>query len=173
MANLNATVLIIEDNKELADIYEIKLRNNGARVLTAADGEEGLLKYIKEKPDFIILDLLMPHMNGFEFLQAIEHYRTENTKIIVLTNIGQADSVKNLDEYGIEKFLIKTYTTPGDLINELLSINESHDSKRSYSKKSNEKLTVKNKLNRFKKLVSARLLTDMELGKIKALYSNT
>lgn len=87
-------VLIIEDNQDLIEMYRLKLSLEGFRVETALDGEQGILKAVEAKPDMILLDILMPNMNGFEVLKALKHNSRLEAKIIVLSNLGQYENIR-------------------------------------------------------------------------------
>jgi len=80
------TVLIIDDNKDVADIYSIKLKAAGFNVFSFSDSEEGLFQAEKLKPDLILLDVVMPKLSGPDFfLKLKENSRTQNIKVLFLT----------------------------------------------------------------------------------------
>jgi len=110
------TILLIEDNLDLVEIYKIKFANEGFRVLSATDGEEGILKVVQEKPDIVLLDILMPNMNGFEVLNAIKKNTSMDVKIIVLSNLSQQDQINKALELGAAYYMVKSNHNPNEIV---------------------------------------------------------
>ncbi len=109
-------ILIIEDNPDLVEMYNLKFRNEGFDVHTAIDGEEGVNKVVQEKPNMILLDLLMPNMNGFEVLKTIKENTNMNVKIIVLSNLGQQSQIDKAYELGATYYMVKANFTPAEVV---------------------------------------------------------
>lgn len=102
-------ILIIEDDKFLLKLYSDKLRREGFEVLGSLTGEEGLSKVLTEKPDLVILDLILPGKNGFEVLSEMKlNPKTKRIKVVILTNLGQESDIKKGLELGAETYLVKT-----------------------------------------------------------------
>jgi len=102
-------ILIIEDDKFLLKLYGDKLQREGFEVLTSLTGEEGLNKIAADKPDLVVLDLILPGKNGFEVLSEIKlNKKTEDIPVIILTNLGQESDMKRGLELGAATYLIKT-----------------------------------------------------------------
>jgi len=102
-------VLIIEDDRFLLKLYADKLQREGFEVLSSLTGEEGLNKISAEKPDLIILDLILPGKNGFEVLSELKlNPGTKDIPVIILTNLGQEADVKKGLELGADTYLVKT-----------------------------------------------------------------
>lgn len=102
-------VLIIEDDKFLLKLYSEKLQNEGFEVIESITGEEGLNKLFADKPDSIVLDLILPRKNGFEVLSEIKlNPETKNIPVIILTNLGQDTDIKRGLELGAATYLVKT-----------------------------------------------------------------
>ncbi len=119
------SVLIIEDDPMLRDAYETVLTIDGYATSVAAEGQEGLDLARKIKPDVILLDMLMPTMNGLEFLENFKA-KTEHpkTKIIVFSNMSVPSDVRDALTYGATKYLTKSSFTPReieDIIKEVLA----------------------------------------------------
>ncbi len=105
-------VLIIEDNSDVRYQYEFVLKKFGFNVITASNGEEGIVKAIKERPQIILLDILMPEMDGWAALKALREYTsTYRPKIIILSNLGAPEDIQKAYEMGADMFLIKADTT--------------------------------------------------------------
>jgi len=106
-------VLLIEDEKEVAELYRLKLSLDGYEVLTAENGEEGLEKAFSEKPELIFLDIKMPKMDGFEALKKLRSSeKTKNVPILVLSNFDEQDLIEKGMTLGANEYLIKSQFTP-------------------------------------------------------------
>ena len=116
-ANYMSKILIIEDEVILLSIITDKLRNEGYEVEVATNGEEGLKKAKETNPDLILLDLVMPKMNGFEFIAVLkEDPDVGNTPIIVLSNSGYAVEIEKLKVLGVEDYLVKANFSPQEVM---------------------------------------------------------
>ena len=106
-------VLLIEDEKEVAELYRLKLSLDGYEVLTAENGEEGLEKAFSEKPELIFLDIKMPKMDGFEALKKLRSSeKTKNVPILILSNFDEQDLIEKGMTLGANEYLIKSQFTP-------------------------------------------------------------
>ncbi len=107
---MSKRILIVDDEPEIVELLEMRLRKIGYTILTASDGMEGLEKARKEMPDLIILDVMMPKMDGFQvcrFLKFDEKYK--KIPVLMLTSRGQ-DSDKNLGkEVSADSYMPKPY----------------------------------------------------------------
>ncbi len=119
-------ILLVEDEKSIRDLYEIKLTKSGFNVVTADNGGKGWELAQKEIPDLILLDVMMPVMNGFDVLKKLrEKAETKDIPVIILSNYGEVDQVTNGFLVGATDYLIKAEHTPSDvvqIINETLKI---------------------------------------------------
>jgi DNA-binding response OmpR family regulator len=105
---MTKTILVVDDKKELRVMVKTYLEEEGFRVATANDGQEALYVARHEKPDLIILDLMMPQMGGYDFLRA--HRRESDTPIIILTaKLEEGDKVLGL-ELGADDFVTKPFS---------------------------------------------------------------
>lgn len=105
-------ILLIEDDKILLEMYKDKFTTEKFDVQTASDGQEGIEKMKKFIPDVVLLDLIMPKMDGFEFLKLVKNDPLLNKiPIIVLTNIF-ADAEDLVKNWGVKYFLLKADFTP-------------------------------------------------------------
>jgi len=110
-------ILLIEDDKFLRELIVKKLVKEGFIVLEANDGEEGLIKISQEKPDLVLLDLILPGVDGFELLQkAQEDPFIKNVPIIVLSNLGQKEDIDRCMKSGAVDYLIKAHLTPVEIV---------------------------------------------------------
>lgn len=118
--SLNIT--IIEDEKMLSDMYAGKLRREGYQVQTAVDGEAGLAQALREPPDLILLDIMMPNMNGIEVLSHLaQHTELAHTKIVVLTNVDSPETGAAVRRLGAVDYLLKADMTPEELATRIKS----------------------------------------------------
>jgi DNA-binding response OmpR family regulator len=105
---MTKTILVVDDEKRLQDMLQAYLTQEGFRVVTAGDGQEALFVARHEKPDLIILDLMMPEMGGYEFLRA--HNKERDTPVIVLTaKLEENDKVLGL-ELGADDYVTKPFS---------------------------------------------------------------
>jgi DNA-binding response OmpR family regulator len=113
-------VLIIEDDKFLRELLGKKLSSLSYNPILAIDGEEGLEKIKKEKPDVVLLDLMLPGMNGFEVLEKAKKDPTiSNIPVIILSNLGQSEDIEKGLRLGAKDFLVKAHFTPQEIVNKL------------------------------------------------------
>lgn len=111
-----ANVLVIEDNKTLNHAYKLILQKEGFSVRVAYNGEEGLELAKLAEPSLILLDMLMPVMNGIEFLKKFKPAEHPNTTIIILSNLNEDSEVQKAMQLGAHKYILKASTSPQELI---------------------------------------------------------
>ncbi len=116
-------ILIVEDDKFLRDLISQKLTKEGYDVDEAVDGEEGV-KMIKEvNPDLVLLDLILPGIDGFEVLVKMkENSNISSTPVIILSNLGQKEDVEKGLKLGAVDYLIKAHFTPGEIIDKIRAV---------------------------------------------------
>lgn len=118
------SILIIEDDSALLEMYRIKFAKENFEVYTATDGKEGIEKMKNFMPDIIILDLLMAKVSGFDVLKIVKSDPSlSRIPILVLTNIS-VDVEDLLKNWGAKDFLLKANATPDDVVkkvNQILS----------------------------------------------------
>ena len=114
-------VLIVEDDKYLRDVYSELIKSEGYNVLTAENGQIGLQTVLSQKPDIILLDLMMPVMDGktmLHQLRSMEEFK--KTPVVILTNAGDAESMRQTQFFdNANAFLIKSNITPDDIVKEI------------------------------------------------------
>ena len=114
------TILVIEDDKFLRELITRKLLNEAYEVSEAVDGEEGIKKIKEGKPDLILLDLILPGIDGFEVLSKMkEDPALASIQVIILSNLGQKDDVEKGLKMGAVDYLIKAHFTPGEIIEKI------------------------------------------------------
>ncbi len=116
-------VLIIDDDTFLANIYGRFLNENGCEVRVARSGEDGLRQMEREVPDLIVLDVILPEMDGFEFMEQVRcHPDLCNLPMVILSNLGQREDVDRAKECGAAAYLIKTHSVPQNLLRRVREI---------------------------------------------------
>jgi len=114
------TILLVEDDPFLIDIYKSKLKEVGFEIETAEDGEKALRKTKEKKPDLMLLDIVLPNIDGWEILKKIRSDPgLKDLKVIVLSNLGQKEEVEKGMALGATKYLIKAHFTPSEVVEEV------------------------------------------------------
>jgi CheY-like chemotaxis protein len=113
-----AKLLLVEDDNNLREIYQARLSAEGYETVIAQNGEEALVVAKKERPDLIISDVMMPRISGFEMLDILRDTpELRNTKVIMLTALGQAEDQVRAGKLGADKYLVKSQVTLEDIVN--------------------------------------------------------
>jgi two-component system alkaline phosphatase synthesis response regulator PhoP len=118
-------ILIIEDDQLLRSLCSKKLMMEGFNVDTAIDSQQGLEKINKNKPDLVLLDLVLPGMSGFEVLKIVKSNpdkKIVSIPVIILSNLGQESDIKKGKELGAEDYLIKATTTTDEIVDKIKSV---------------------------------------------------
>jgi CheY-like chemotaxis protein len=116
-------ILIVEDNQFLRELIGQKLVNEKYTIIEAENGEEALKKIKKEKPDLILLDLILPGIDGFEVLSQIKIDPVlAKIPVIILSNLGQKDDIEKGLKIGANDYLIKAHFTPEGVIGKIKKI---------------------------------------------------
>lgn len=116
-------VLLVEDDTFLANIYKTKFEMEGFKVSHADNGESGFNDAKKKKPDVILLDILLPKMDGFMVLEKLKvEKETKNIPVILLTNLGQKDDVEKGLKMGAADYLIKAHFKPSETVEKVRKV---------------------------------------------------
>lgn len=108
--------MLVEDDNNLREIYEARLLAEGYEIVSARDGEEALALAVKERPDLIIADVMMPKISGFDMLDILRSTpETKNTKVIIMTALSQAEDKSRADQLGADRYLVKSQVTLEDV----------------------------------------------------------
>jgi len=106
---MSSKILIIEDDQRINKVYTAKLLIEGIEVSTALDGEEGLRRIYDEKPDLILLDLMLPKKSGFEILKEIKKdEKVKDIPVLILSNLAQEKEIEEGLALGAQDYLVKT-----------------------------------------------------------------
>jgi len=113
-------ILLIEDDPLIVEIYTKKFRDAGFDVDVALNGDEGLKKLEQKVPDLLVLDIVLPRIDGWEVLKNIRtKLGLKDLKVIVLSNLSQDSEVKKSLDLGAVSFLIKAHYTPSEVVDEI------------------------------------------------------
>ena len=116
-------IVLVEDDTFLSSMYATKLGLEGFQVFQAYDGEKGLRLITKERPQLILLDLVMPQMDGFSVLKELQKDPTlSSIPVIVLSNLGEKNSVDQALALGAKDYLIKAHFLPSEVINKVKKV---------------------------------------------------
>jgi len=116
-------ILIIEDDKFLRELISQKLLKEGYDIAEAVDGEKGIKSVKDEKPDLVLLDLILPGIDGFEVLSRIKSDPLlAQTPVIILSNLGQKDDIDRGLKIGATDYMIKAHFTPAEIIEKIKKI---------------------------------------------------
>ena len=116
-------ILIVEDDSFVVEVYSTKLLEMGYEVRVAQNGEEGLKMIDEEKPDLILLDIIMPVMGGVEMLEELrKKNEVKKIPVILLTNVGEKESIQKVRNLGVQDYLIKSHFTPAEVIEKIKAV---------------------------------------------------
>ena len=116
-------IIVIEDDESIRQMYSYKLKSCGYSVSVAENGLIGLERTEEIKPDLILLDLMMPEMNGDEMLQKLrETTWGANIRVIILTNISRSEAPHSLRLLNVDRYIVKAHSTPSQVIDTVQEI---------------------------------------------------
>lgn len=110
-------ILLVEDEELVTKILERKLREEGYEIYLAGNGEEGLKRMAEIRPDLVLMDIIMPKMNGLEVMEKMnENLKLKNIPVIIISNSGEPVELNRVKELGAKDWLIKTEFDPIEII---------------------------------------------------------
>jgi len=112
-------IMIVEDDRFLRDLLLQKLEIEGFEVSVAIDGETGYKKILEEKPDLVLLDLILPGIDGFQVLERIKTNKDFSAPVIILSNLGQKEDIERGLQLGARDYIIKAHYTPGEIVEKI------------------------------------------------------
>ncbi len=116
-------VLLVEDDVFLSGIYQKKFEMEGYKVTTADNGEKALVEAKKKKPNIIMLDILLPKLDGFAVLERLKaDGEIKDIPVILLTNLGQKDDVEKGLQMGAADYLIKAHFKPSEVVDKIKKV---------------------------------------------------
>ena len=117
MSSQHTKILLVEDDQTLTEMYALKFKESGFELLLANDGLSGLEIAKKELPQVILLDIMMPKMDGFAVLTELKKDdQPKNTPVLMLSNLGQESDVEKGKKLGANDYIVKASMTPSQVI---------------------------------------------------------
>ena len=111
-------IMVVEDDAALREIYSIRITAEGYDVVSAGDGEEALAVAVREKPDLILSDVMMPKISGFDMLDILRSTpETANIKVIMMTALSADDQRERGERLGADRYLVKSQVGIEDVVN--------------------------------------------------------
>jgi DNA-binding response OmpR family regulator len=113
-------LLIVEDDQALSDLLADKFRAEGFEVMTAGDGQTGLKQALEWKPDLVLLDIVMPKMDGMTMLHKLrDNDHGKKVQVVLLTNLSDTEKVYDAMSNGVFDYLVKSNWEIDDLVKEV------------------------------------------------------
>lgn len=120
MSDNKKKIMIVEDDVFVMDIYQTKLAQEGFEIIPALNGVEAMEKLQTITPDLMLLDIIMPYMDGLEVLRKVKaDERLKNIPVILLTNLSQKDDIDKGLGLGANDYLIKSHFTPSEVLEKI------------------------------------------------------
>ena len=120
MAKISTKILLIEDDIPLTEMYKMRFKGEGIDLLMASDGQTGLDIANKEKLDLILLDIMMPKLDGFAVIKKLKaSSKTKNIPVIMLSNLGQVSDIIKGKKLGANDYIVKSLMTPSQIIDKV------------------------------------------------------
>lgn len=116
-------IMLVEDDLFISDIYQVKLQREGFEVLIAGNGLEALKVLEKTVPDLILLDIVMPYMDGIDVLKKIKsEEKWKKIPVILLSNISEREKIDEAMGIGADDYLLKSHFTPAEVLEKVNSV---------------------------------------------------
>lgn len=123
MADKKIKVLLVEDDAMIVQMYKTRMENEGWEVFSTDRGSQALKIAESEKPDIILLDIILPEVDGFTILKELRaETATKKIPVLMLTNLGQESDQNKGKDMGVDGYFIKSQHTPADVINKIESL---------------------------------------------------
>jgi DNA-binding response OmpR family regulator len=115
-------VLIVEDDKNICEMYAITFMRRGFTVYTASDGRNAIQKFQNKQPDIVLLDIMMPQVDGYQVLNEIRKDTKTYTPVIMLTNLDANDFTREAQLDNIDAYLIKSHHSPREVVDRTMEV---------------------------------------------------
>ncbi len=125
----NKKIVVMEDDLAMREIMLHKLTKAGFDVKPAEDGSQGYILVEEEKPDLVVMDLMMPNMDGYEVLKRLRAHpdsKIAKTPVIVLSNLWSKEDILKAQQYDVKDYMIKAYFTPDEILAKINAVLENH-----------------------------------------------
>lgn len=116
-------ILLVEDDPMIVEMYKMRLEEEGFEVLITDRGSEALEWAISRRPEVVLLDIILPEVDGFSILQNLKNSQeTKDIPVLLLTNLGQESDQEKGRQMGVTDYFVKSQHTPADIIQKINSI---------------------------------------------------
>jgi len=123
MPDKKIKILLVEDEKSIADMYKMKFDREGFEVVYIDNGDGVFKTVVDKKPDIVLLDIILPKVDGFSVLKELkENSKTKKIPVVMLTNLGQEEDIKKGQEFGADGYLVKANLTPTQIVERIKEI---------------------------------------------------
>ena len=110
-------ILVVDDEKSLRELYDVLFRSEGNEVMTSSNGLSAITDVVDFQPDVVLLDIMMPEMNGYGFLDALNNNTSLRPVVIIFSNLGEQTEIDRAKSHGADFFIQKSEYTGTELIN--------------------------------------------------------
>ena len=115
-------VLIVEDDADICEMYSIMFMRKGFKVFTSPDGRAAIQKIKNKEPDIILLDIMMPNVDGYQVLKEVRKDVNKYIPVIMLTNLDSNDFVRNAQFDDIDEYLVKSHHSPSEIVHKTIGV---------------------------------------------------
>lgn len=117
MSDKTPTILLVEDDAELASVYRARFEAEGFNTAWAENGENALARVVESKPDLILLDVMMPRVSGFDVLDILRNTpQTQHAKIIMMSALSSDKDIAKAKALGVDDYLVKSQVAMADVV---------------------------------------------------------
>jgi len=123
----NIKVLIVEDDKDICQLYSTAFMREGFKVFKAMEGKSAIEKYQQKNPDIILLDIMMPGVDGYEVLKEVRKRHDKYIPVVMLTNLDMGHFTRHETVDNVDDYLIKSNYTPSEIVErtkEIMKVNK-------------------------------------------------
>lgn len=115
--NKTPKILLVEDDDELAQVYQARFQTEGFETAWAMNGEEALAKVLETKPDLILLDVMMPRVSGFDVLDILRNTpETQHAKVIMMSALSSDKDIQKAKALGVDDYIVKSQVAMADVV---------------------------------------------------------
>ncbi len=115
--NKSPKILLVEDDDELAQVYQARFQTEGFETAWAMNGEEALAKVLETKPDLILLDVMMPRVSGFDVLDILRNTpETQHAKVIMMSALSSDKDIQKAKALGVDDYIVKSQVAMADVV---------------------------------------------------------
>ena len=118
----NLKVLLVEDDKDILDLYAISFQREGFIVYTANDGKQAIEKFHDKNPDILLLDIMMPNVDGYAVLREVRKDHKKYVPVMMLTNLNMEHFAKEESVDQVDAYLIKSNFTPSEVVQRAIEV---------------------------------------------------